>query len=274
MVLDVLGTAGVDAATAYVDDLKQRFSSPWSLKLGCKALGLGAAHLGIVYECGEAGKSTVSFDGVEANAVSLAPIYLNGCLQGGTPRVVSPEDDSPFLGIPDGPPQGNCLNSVHGSPTRANQAVRLRILRKVSRSSAIALRVAVSQASRCPWHLLARRYYLARAEAKVLHLLPFVAGLQIAGARVVNIQARWALAAATGRTTWAHNLKVPAAIRRQLCSDLGWRCLWTTSKVSAITLFMKTLNDSPEFAHSHMAFITRQVRRQKLANIGRIPCWS
>ena len=55
-------------------------------------------------------------------------------------------------------------------------------------------------------------YYSALAEAKVLHVLPFVADLQPAGARLVNMQALWALAATTGRTTWAHNLKVPAAI--------------------------------------------------------------
>ena len=88
MVLDVLGSAGGDAATAYVDDLKQRFSSPWSLKLACSALGMGAAHLGIVYECGEAGKSTVLFDGVSAEVAMMAPLLLSGCLQGKTPQVV------------------------------------------------------------------------------------------------------------------------------------------------------------------------------------------
>lgn len=60
------------------------------------------------------------------------------------------------------------------------------------------------------------------------------------------------LAAITGRTTWARTAKVPSMIRRQLCADLGWPCLWTTCRVSAVTLFMKLAQDDPIFAHTRL----------------------
>ena len=72
-----------------------------------------------------------------------------------------------------------------------------------------------------------------RAEAKVAYLLPLVLGVQVAGARVVSIQARWALAALTGRSTWPRTLRIPTALRRQACADLGWPCLWAVTKVAA-----------------------------------------
>ena len=41
-------------------------------------------------------------------------------------------------------------------------------------AQAVAMRVAMAQASRCPWHLLARRYYLARAEAKITRVAELI----------------------------------------------------------------------------------------------------
>ncbi len=69
--------------------------------------------------------------------------------------------------------------------------------------------------------MLARPYYLARAEAKVSYLLPLVMGVQVAGARIVSIQARWALAAVTGRTTWPRKLYIPIALLRQACAGVA-----------------------------------------------------
>ena len=143
--------------------------------------------------------------------------------------------------------------SPHKLPRASNQAVRLRILRRVSVQAAIALRVACVRALRSPWPLLARRYYLARAAAKLAYLLPLTVGTQVSGLRVVNIQSRWALAAITGRTTWPHTLKVPSSIRKQLCADLGWPCLWTSAKVAAVTLYEKCSNDSSTFAHARLS---------------------
>jgi hypothetical protein len=48
---------------------------------------------------------------------------------------------------------------------------------------------------------------------------------------LVNIQVCWALAAITGRCTWPRTLKIPSPLRRRLCSNLGWECLWTAAKV-------------------------------------------
>jgi hypothetical protein len=129
LVLDMLGSAEGDATTAYVDDLKDIVSSPWALGLWCKALSEGAAHLGLVYECGDAGKTTVVFEGVPEAALVLAPLHLAGTVQGGSPYIVTDADMNPCLGVLDGRPTLRPDGSAQSNPTAANQAVRLRILR-------------------------------------------------------------------------------------------------------------------------------------------------
>ena len=174
LALDILGESSEDAASAYVDDLKLRLSSPWALLLACNGLSHGASHLGMVYECGETGKTTATFEGIPDEALHLAPLLLHGSVQGGSPRILHVKDDNAFLGVPDGLPPLRSDATQHVSPSSMNQAVRLRILRNIGQRAAIALRVAAVQALRCPWPLLARRYYLARGEAKLSYLLPFV----------------------------------------------------------------------------------------------------
>ncbi len=39
---------------------------------------------------------------------------------------------------------------------------------------------------------------------------------------------------------------------QQLRADLGWDCLWTTCKVSALALYAKCKMDSAAFAHAHL----------------------
>lgn len=41
-------------------------------------------------------------------------------------------------------------------------------------------------------------------------------------------------------------------LRKQLIGDLGWRCLWTSCKVSAICLFAKLQADNKIFAHARL----------------------
>ena len=126
---------------------------------------------------------------------------------------------------------------------------------------------------------MARRYYLARGEAKLSYLLPFVIGVQTAGVRITNIQARWGLAAITGRTTWPRTLRVPLAIRRQLCADLGWECLWTNCKASALAMYMKYRSDSTAFAHTRMCNEARPAiggwiaAAKRLQQTSKIPMW-
>ena len=118
------------------------------------------------------------------------------------------------------------------------------------------MRVAVTQAQCCPWPLLARRFYQSRADAKLAYLLPLTVGIQIAGVRLINLQARWALAAITGRTTWPRTLRVPSQLRKRICSDLGWPCLWSQAKISAITLHQKCKQDCQVFAHARLCAAT------------------
>ena len=102
MVLDILGESGEEAASAYVDDLKLRLSSPWAFTLACKALSDGASHLGIVYECGDAGKTTASFEGITEAAMLRAPLMIHSSVQLGAPRIMQLKDDNAFLGVPTG----------------------------------------------------------------------------------------------------------------------------------------------------------------------------
>ena len=101
----------------------------------------------------------------------------------------------------------------------------------------------------------------------------------MAGLRLVNILARWALTAITGRTTWPQTLKVPTWLRRQLCADLGWDCLWLTCKVSAIALHEKCRADNVAFSHARLcaeggpAAGGWMAATQRIMHIMHIPGW-
>jgi len=68
-----------------------------------------------------------------------------------------------------------------------------------------------------------------------------------------NAQARWALAVITGRTTWSRTHRLPRALRRLLCDDLGWPCLWASTKVAAVALYEKCRSDYSAFAHARLS---------------------
>ena len=173
----MLDDSSGEAASAYVDDLKLRVSSPWATQPAAQQLGRAAEHNGVVYECGADGKSTVSIEGVPNDALPLVEQLMNGTIQSGTPSLASVNDDNAFLGVPDGLPPLRCDGSPQRCPCSANQAVRLRILKRISTNAAVALRVSVVRVFRSPWPLLARRYYLSRAASKLAYLLPFSIGV-------------------------------------------------------------------------------------------------
>jgi len=255
MVMDALDDSEAEAATAYVDDLKMRFSSPWALTLASQALDSAARNLGVVYECGPQDKSTISFEGVPGTDICYYQHSLahTARIQGGMPYILRSDDAMAFLGVPDGAPALLAGGRQHSTLRARNTAVRQHILKQVSIKAAIAMRVSTVQASRCPWPMLARRYYLSRAESKLAYLLPLVLGVQVAGLRVTGVQSRWALAVVTGRTTWAHKLRLPREVRQQLCDDMGWNCLWSVAKAAAIALYEKCRHDGRAFAHARLA---------------------
>ena len=139
MVLDALDNPTAEAASAYVDDLKMRFSSPWSLSLGTCSLDLAARHYGVVYECGQDGKSTASFEGLPPDTSTHS--LLHNALQDGTPHMATPTDDLAFLGVPDGLPLCRADGAQQITAKSANTAVRSRTLRRISINAAIAMRV-------------------------------------------------------------------------------------------------------------------------------------
>jgi len=277
LVLDQLSPSGGEVSSKYVDDLELAFSSPWALKLGCLGLAAGASHNGIVFEGGLEGKTVATFDGFAKEVTEHAVPQLAGCMQGATPRV---ESGHTTLGIPRSTkpalqlrlheeglqsveypaPRGKRWGRAHWpagrtrmTATLANRSSRLCVLKSITVKGAIGLQVAVSQASSCPWPLLARRYYISRLDAKVAYQLPLAVGVPVAGLRLTGMQARWALAAITGRVSWAKSLKVPSILRRQMCADLGWTCLWLTARSSAISLLSACRADLPCYAHARLS---------------------
>ena len=151
------------------------------------------------------------------------------------------------LGIPDGPP----LNKL--SPMQANRSVNGRSLRQIGGRAALLMRLCVSRAQEAPWPLYARTMYLGRATSAIPYTLPMVTGHNVAGARLVTTQARWALSAVTGRTTWPHTLKMRKEVRKRLCGDMGWQDLWDLAQIEAIMLLNRCMNDGPHLAHSKLA---------------------
>ena len=199
LVMDYLQTSGGESGSVFVDDLRIRPSFRWALELTVRSVDAVARELGVVFEGGPGSKATVSFEGVSAEVVSVAAQRLQGSLFGETRRVVG---SGTWLGIPE-QAVNVCLPSLSLSATDVsirNRAVRLPIVQSVGSMAAVALRVAVARAERCPWPLFARREFLRRGEAKVAYILPFTVGVQVAGARLVSIQAKWTLAAITGRS--------------------------------------------------------------------------
>ncbi len=258
LVLDfVEGRAG-EGGALIVDDLRARFSSPWALLLAVHAVSQAASDLGIVFEAGRDGKSVATLENVRDEDAQVAAHLMENVLQGKTPRIV---EDIVWVGIPETVPAarspGPCA-LVPAAPSldvamARNRAARVPVLKRIAGLAAVALRVAAARSEICPWPLLARREYLRRAEAKVSYLLPFVVGVQIAGARLVSSQARWAMTAATGRTVWPRCFRVPIAVRQSLCADLGWTCLWVTARVAAVMLFVRCRADPAAFQHARLA---------------------
>lgn len=135
---------------------------------------------------------------------------LSGILQGDTPAIV---EQLMWLGLPDG------VAPNADSASSANCAARARILSRVCAMASCAAKVAVSRAERCPWLLFARVMYLRHAPSKVMYSLPFVLGVNFAGARLVTVHAKWALTAVTGQTTWPHTTNVFRSTRC-LCAGI------------------------------------------------------
>ena len=100
--------------------------------------------------------------------------------------------------------------------------------------------------------MLARRYYFARAEAKLLYQLPLTVGVHVSGLRITSLQSDWAWAVITGNSRGVGHTRLPRDVRRRLYDDLGWQCLWVTAKVAAVALFAKCQNDHATFAHTKM----------------------
>ena len=249
LALDMLGEAGGEAISAFVDDLQARYSSPWSLKLGTSAVSDGARHNGVVYEAGPTGKTLVLFDGFPAEATANITTQLGPVMLGNVPRPALCHD---LLGVPGSFAPSSAAHWLKRTPALVNRASRGPILSKIGVRAAVGIRAAAGKATECPWPLIARRFYLGSVEAKISYLAPLVIGLHSAGLRVTAIQARCALAAVTGQVTWPKTLRMPGDLRRRISEDLGWQCWWTLARASAIMLLYACESDHKDFAHSRL----------------------
>ena len=100
---------------------------------------------------------------------------------------------------------------VRGDAQSAIRLIRddaVRTSLQIGWKGAIALRSACAAATQSPWPFLARRFYLARADAKIAYIGPLALADPLFGFRLGSLQSRWALAVLLGRPPGANRHEV------------------------------------------------------------------
>lgn len=221
------------ALALFIDDARALFSSPAACIIGLQAISPYAAERGVVYESGGKEKSVVLPDGLTGPGRDVLQLALSGCLQSGTPTVVT---HAVSMGI---------AENIHLSEAQTT-------LVQIEHRGAQVTRGACTAAQGVPWPLAARRLYLSRGHSTIAHLLPFVIGYQHAALRLNALQSRWAHAALMG--PWIGRRPcLSRATRKQLMADLGWTSLWVSAVVGSIVFRQRLLLDGPYFAHGRLA---------------------
>jgi hypothetical protein len=237
------------SASLFVDDGQFGASSPAAGVIVVNGLNDYAVSTGVVFETGQADKTRFMVDGATQPTVAAFSLALQHSILGGSPSVVG---ETVALGGPKGtaPPR----DLVRGDAQSANRLIRddaVRTSLQICGKGAIALRSACAAATQSPWPFLARRFYLARADAKIAYIGPLALADPLFGFRLGSLQSRWALAVLLGRPPGANNL--PRSACKQLVADLGWCPLWPAIVASAVGLYMSMRHDAPGFYHTKVA---------------------
>ena len=220
------------AVGLFVDDARIRTSSPAALAVATRAASAYACRMGVIFETGDASKTTACADLQGFSAPDLLA-SLEGALQGGTPMLVT---ETKFLGVQE---------ALQGAPSAI-------VLRQVERKGDLAARTSILAAEARAWPLAARRLYMNRVTSTVLSLLPLTVAEPTAALRLGALQGRWGLAVLVG----GHATLVPRLSRDEakgLVEDLGWQPLWDLALVEAIMLLQKMALGDQLAPHSRWA---------------------
>ena len=171
LLLDWVAPRHVVALALFIDDVRAMFSSPAACIIGIRAIETYAVERGLVFESGNKEKSIVLPDGLSDIGRSALQLALTGCLQAGTPTVVT---ETMSMGV--------------AKNTRLGDAQAT--LAQIERRGAQISRGTCTAAAGVLWPLAARRLYFSRAHSAVAHLLPFVVGYQHTAFRLNALQGR------------------------------------------------------------------------------------
>ena len=170
---------------------------------------------------------------------------------GGSPVVVG---ETRMLGLPLASVQGLWEHRHDvGAIAALNRSDAIRISSAVMVKGSIALRGACSAAASCSWPLVARKFYLSRAECKVAFAAPLAVADYKFGFKMKVTQVRWARAVLLGRPAGLTMRSVSGSLAAGLLADLGWTSLWASMAASAVSMYNAMVNDLPGFAHTMAA---------------------
>ena len=132
----------------------------------------------------------------------------------------------------------------------ANRSDAIKVSTFIALRGGIVLRWSCSAAHRTPWPLVARRFYLSRAAAKLGYAAPLALADYKFGFKLKSLEARWAIAVLIGRPLGRSMLTVSKSSIATLLSDLGWRSLWSSAAASAVILHWSMKFDLLAFPHT------------------------
>ena len=243
--LDLLAPQAESHSSLFIDDAQFGASSPAAAPRLSKGLDAYARSTGVVFETGLEDKTRFVLDGVGPAVAGECYSSLAHSILGGSPAVVPA---TVVLGAPWGSEGEFDSRAAIMQSCRSDAS---RITKAVNSKGAAVLRCACSAAFVTPWPLIARRFYMARADARVTYLAPLAIADPLIGLQLRSLQERWAMAVVLGKP--AGRFRLPRLRGRQLLADLGWRPLWITTAAAAIALYMSMKTDMPGYDHTRVA---------------------
>ena len=232
---DLLAPESDRWATLFIDDAGFPASSPAAAVVMTRPLHEYNVYNGVVFEAGQPEKTRFLMDNVPDAVMSACQSAIKDTILGGSPSVVAA---TRMLGLPLAATQGLWENrGKAGAIAAANREDASRISSAVMVKGSIALRGACSAAAGCSWPLVARKFYLSRAECKVAFAAPVAIADQKFGLKMKIVQLRWAIAVLLGRPAGLGMPSVSSITAARLLNDLGWQSLWASMAASAISMY-------------------------------------
>ena len=245
--LDLLGSAHDASVALMVDDVHMRSSHPAICLKQLEALHTYGTTFGVVFETGDAAKTSFLADGLQMCDRTLLQEAASGSLQAGTPTLVNQTN---FLGVP------QTQGAWTSRPRRRDSSRQLCdceidvVLKVIEVKAAIARQISCSTARSTSWPLVARKFHLTFAVCRIAYMAPLCVAHPRAGLRFSLIQERWVQAVLYGVGLGKWQGRLPRTARLQLLSDLGWPHLWRQVQAQAICMYARMRIDATCWPHS------------------------